>query len=55
MKHLNSAIVVVEESAQVCHVETKVVKVEQASMTDRLHSMVAQGRNMQHNKSTQLH
>ena len=53
--HLNRAMMVVEESVLVRHVETKVVEVELAFMTDQLQSMVAQVRNVQHNKSTQLH
>ena len=39
-------MVVVEESTLVRHVETKMVKVELASVTDLLQSMVAQARQL---------
>ena len=49
MKYLNRSMVAVEESVLMRHVKTKVVEVELASVTDRLQSMVARTRNMQHN------
>jgi len=55
MKHLNRAMVMVEESILVYHIETKVVDVKLVFVTDRPQSMVARVGYMQYNKSTQLH
>ena len=52
MEHLSRAMLVIEESTLVRHVETKVVEMERTLVTDLLQSMIFQARNMQHNKST---
>jgi len=55
MKHLNRAMMVTVTATLVHNIETKVVEVELASVTDRLQSMVTRERYMQYDKLTQLH